>query len=238
MIRKLDLVEEALTEYLRLVHQTDTAVNSHAVKDAKKQLKRHMRNADSTKMDVQMTVSLVETQRDKFAHISPSELYDRQAFVTTSADRLNRAKTDMSGPAIKAKLMADERAKAMRRLEQRKAVNDNDDDDDQDVENNAFIADNQAQTSLLMQQQDDTLDELGDAVTRVGLMAENIGDEIGLQNKMLGEMEEDLTDAEEKLGLVMGKLAKFLKTKNKWQLSTIMFLCLVVLVLFFLVFAT
>jgi syntaxin 6 len=193
-----------------------------------------MRNAESTKMDVQMTVSLVETQRDKFAHISASELYERKAFLTTSADRLQRAKTDMHAPSIKAKLLADERAKSLRRQKQAAA---NDNDDDHDIENSAFIADNQAQTSLLMEQQDETLDELGEAVTRVGMMAENISEEIGLQDKMLGEMEEDLTDAEEKLGLVMGKLAKFLKTKNKWQLGTIMMLSLIALILIFLVFA-
>jgi hypothetical protein len=196
-----------------------------------------MRNAESTKMDVQMTVSLVETQRDKFAHISASELYERKAFLTTSDDRLQRAKTDMSAPSIKAKLLSDERAKSLRRQKQAAANNHDDDDDDHDIENSAFIADNQAQTSLLMEQQDETLDELGEAVTRVGMMAENISEEIGLQNKMLGEMEEDLTDAEEKLGLVMGKLAKFLKTKNKWQLGTIMMLSLIALILIFFVFA-
>lgn len=184
-----------------------------------------------------MTISLVETQN--LQHITPSELYERKAFLTTSTDRLNRAKTDMNVPAIKQKLLADERAKAVRRQQQAKAAAAVDDDDDDDLENNnAFLADNQAQTSLLMQQQDETLDELGDAVTRVGMMAENISEEIGLQNKMLNEMEDDLADAEEKLGLVMGKLAKFLKTKNKWQLGTIMILCLIVLILIFLVFAT
>ena len=86
-----------------------------------------------------------------------------------------------------------------------------------------------------MQAQDETLDELGEAVIRVGEMADNIHDEIGLQNKMLSDMEEDLSDAEEKLGLVMGKLAKLLKTKSKWHLGTILILSFIVLLLFFLV---
>ena len=46
-------------------------------------------------------------------------------------------------------------------------------------------------------------------------MAGEIHEEIGHQNKMLSELDEDLADAEEKLGMVMGKLAKLLKTKNK-----------------------
>lgn len=183
-----------------------------------------------------MTISLVETQKSRFAHIDASELYERKALVTTSQDRLGRAKTEMASDAIKNKMLEDERAKAERRMKQ--ANNKMDDDDDHDVENTAFIAGSQAQSSLLMQQQDETLDELGEAVTRVGQMAEHIHQEIGYQNKMLTNMEDDLADAEEKLGMVMGKLAKFLKTKDKWQLGTIVMLTLVVLILFFLVLTT
>jgi len=69
-------------------------------------------------------------------------------------------------------------------------------------------------------------------------MAENIHEELGQQNKTLGSLEEDLEDAEEKLGLVMGKLAKMLKTKSKWQLGTILLLSVVVVVLFVLVIYT
>ena len=198
-------------------------------------MKRHIRNAESTLKDVQMTISLVETQKSRFAHIDASELYDRKALVTTSQDRLGRAKSDMASDAIKNKMLEDERAKAERRM---KANNKNDHDHDHDVENTAFIAGSQAQSSLLMQQQDETLDELGEAVTRVGQMAEHIHQELGYQNKMLSDMEDDLADAEEKLGMVMGKLAKFLKTKDKWQLGTIIMLTLVALVLFFLVLTT
>jgi syntaxin 6 len=221
----------SLTLSLSLSYLQDTAVNTHALKDAKKQLKRHIRNAESTLKDVQTTISLIETQKDRFAHIDASELYERKALVTTSNDRLGRVKSDMNSDVIKQKILADERAKAQRRMKR-------DDDEEHDIENTAFIADSQAHTSLLLQQQDETLDELGEAVTRVGQMAENIHQEIGYQNKMLTDMEDDLADAEEKLGLVMGKLAKFLKTKDKWQLGTILMLTLVALILFCLVLTT
>ena len=209
----------------------DTAVNTHVLKDTKKQLKRHLKNAESTWKDVSMTVQLVEKQRDKFPHIDNSELYERRAFISTTKDRLGRAKAAMSAPEIKQKLLDDERAKAARRA----GMNDQ---SESDRENTAFIADTQAQSSLLMQQQDETLDELGDAVLRVGEMAGNIQEEIGQQNKMLDEMEEDLSDAEEKLGLVMGKLGKMLKTKDRFQLITIIILTLVAIIMFFLVIYT
>jgi syntaxin 6 len=228
LYRKLDLVEENLTEYLRIVHQTDTAVNTHALNDSKKQLKRHLKNAESTLKDVQMTISLVEQDRDKFSHITNGDLYDRKALVNTSQERLSRAKQDMHSTAVKSKLMEDERAKAMRRAALQ----------DDGREQTAFIADSAARTSLLMQQQDETLDDLDEAVVRVGNMATSIHQEIGQQNKILNEMDDDLADAEEKLGVVMGKLGKLLKTKDKCQLGTILALIVTVIVLFFLVIYT
>ena len=207
----------------------DTAVNTHVIKDSKKQLKRHMKNAESTLKDVQMTVQLVESQRDKFAHIDNSELYDRRTLVSTSQDRLTRAKHDMHSEQVKSKMMADERAKAMRRA----AL-----ESEAEKEQTAFIVDSAARTSLLMQQQDETLEDLDEAVMRVGNMASTIHDELGTQNRMLDEMDDDLADAEEKLGVVMGKLGKLLKTKDKFQLGTILCLTLTVVILFFLVIYT
>lgn len=197
------------------------------MKDAKKQLKRHIKNAESTLRDVQTTVQVVEKDRDKFAHIGNAQLYERKSLVNTSQDRLTRAKEELMSDSVKLKLLADERNKAIRRsgdgLLGAKT--------DRERENTSFIMDNQAQTSLLMQHQDDTLDELGEVVIRVGEMAGNIHDEITQQNKMLNEMEDDMADAEEQLGLVMGKLAKFLKTNDKYQLRMILGLSLTVLVL-------
>jgi syntaxin 6 len=212
----------------------DTAVNTHELKDAKKMLKRHIKNAESTLSDVQMTVQLIENDRDKFQEISDNELYERSSLVHTSRDRLNKAKEEMTSSAVKAKLLQDERTKALRRAGADSLGAKN----DAERMNTSFIVDSQARTSLLMQHQDETLDELDAAVTRVGHLAEHIHDEVGQQNKMLSEMEEDLADAEEQLGVVMGKLGKFLQTKDRFQLGTILALFFTVVFLFFLVVYT
>lgn len=198
-------------------------MNTHDLKDAKKQLKRHIRTAESTLKDVVMTVQVVENDRQKFSHIDENELYDRNNLVQTSRDRLSRAKDEMQSDSVKAKLLQDERAKAARRA----AVSET------TVKPRAM--DSQARQSLLLQHQDETLDELGDAVVKVGHMAETIHEEIGQQNKMLTDMEEDLENVEEELGMVMGKLAKFLQTKDRWQLGTIVCLSFTVVLLFLMV---
>ena len=261
--QKLELVDESLADFLRIVHETvrskgwtiikpvrygpldrptqlmhlsfvyplrqDTAVNSHEYKDAKKQFKRHVKNAESTWKDVRMTVQAVENDRQKFSHIDDAQLYDRQSLVNTSRERIGKAKEAITSESVKLKLLEDERKKAVRRSGDGLLGARN----DEERRNTSFVLDSQAQTSLLMEQQDETLDELGEAVVRVGEMAEGISEEIQQQNRMLDEFDEDLTNVEEELGMVMGKLAKFLKTKDKWQLRTICTLTLVIVVMIF-----
>jgi syntaxin 6 len=212
----------------------DTAVNVGEYKDSKKQLKRHLKNAESTLKDVSKMVHAIENDRVKFAHIDDAQLFERKALVDTSRGRINHAKDEMNSERVKNKQLFDERNKAVRRSGDGLLGATN----DEERQNTNFILDNQAQTSLLMQEQDETLDELGEAVTRVGEMAGAIHEEIGHQNKMLDELDRDMTNVEEELGLVMGKLAKFLHTKDPWQLRTILCLSLTVVILFFLVIYT
>jgi syntaxin 6 len=182
-----------------------------------------------------MTVQLVANDPEKFTHIDEKELYDRRSLVHTSTDRLHRARQEsLYSDAVKAKMLADERAKAVRRA----GADALGAKTDVERHNTNFIVDSQARTSLLMQHQDETLDELDAAVTRVGVMAENMNEEIDQQNKMLTELGDDLDNVEEELGIVMGKLAKFLQTKDRWQLGTILTLTITVLFLLMLVVYT
>ena len=93
--------------------------------------------------------------------------------------------------------------------------------------------------SLLLHQhqqhQEETLDHLTMAVTRVGTMADMIHEEIDQQGKMLDDMESDLIQTEEQLGIVMEKLSIFLGTKNRFQLCTIVILSITVIILLFLI---
>ena len=86
------------------------------MKDAKKQLKRHIKNAEATLSDLSMTVNLVESERERFGHIDDGELYDRRTFVQTSRERIDKCRREMSSETVKSKTMADERAMAARRV--------------------------------------------------------------------------------------------------------------------------
>lgn len=202
------------------------------MKDEKKQLKRHIKNAEATLHDVLTTIRMVEKNRAKFLEIDNEELSDRKYFIDTCKRRINQAKDGMNSQSIKTKMLKDQRSLTKRRLGLSNTHS------GEDNEENKFVENSQASAQLMMEQQEETLDELDGAVVRVSHMAENIHEELSHQNKMLDELQDDLQNAEEQLGLVMGKLAKMLKTKNKCHLGTIVILSIIVIVLFFLVIYT
>lgn len=229
--KQLELADEFLAEYLRAVDEIDTSLTFADCKDSKKQLKRQFKIAESTLRDVDATVQAVKNDRGKFPHIDDSQLYQRKSLIETSRSRIQHAKIEMNSEKVKKKILGNEKQKAIRRSRDGLLGAKN----DLERRNTNYILDSQAQSTMLMQEQDETLDELGDAVIRVGEMAEQIGEEIGQQNRMLEDLEEDMTNAEEELGLVMGKMAKFMGTKDRWQLRIILTLSLIVVVMFFLV---
>lgn len=240
LIKKLLLVEGQLERYLEVVQTTDTATNTHEVKETKKLLKRHLKAAESTLSDLETTIRVVERNRSKFPHISDEEVASRRSFVTDSQHRIQHSKDEMQSDEVKDKLLKDEKAKTARR----KALSNNTQhraatkSGHNDLRLQEEGESSRSETMLMMQQQDDTLDGLSSAVTRVSHMAGTIHEEIETQNKMLTELEDDLADAEEQLGVVMGKLGKLLKTKSRCQIGLILILSLIVLVLFFLVLYT
>lgn len=233
LLSKLDIVEDSLRHYERVVKHTDTSVNKAQVKEDKKQLKRHLKNAEATLHDVQTTVRMVEKNRAKFLDIDQEELSARKHFTEICKRRINEARDGMNSQSIKTKMLKDQRSLTKRRL----GLSNSQSIDDKNEES-MFIEDSHASAQLMMEQQEETLDELDGAVVRVSHMAENIHEELNHQNKMLNELQDDLQNAEEQLGLVMGKLAKMLKTKNKCHLGTIIILSIVAIVLFFLVIYT
>lgn len=239
LVKKLLLVEGQLERYLEVIQTTDTATNTHEIKETKKQLKRHLKAAESTLSDLETTIRVVERNRSKFPHISDEEVANRRSFVTDSKSRIQHSKDEMQSDKVKDKLLKDEQAKTARR----KALSNNNNQSkipqhDNDLRMQEEGDTSRSETMLMMQQQDDTLDGLSSAVTRVSHMAGTIHEEIETQNKMLTELEDDLADAEEQLGVVMGKLGKLLKTKSRCQIGLILILSLIVLVLFFLVLYT
>lgn len=68
-------------------------------------------------------------------------------------------------------------------------------------------------------------------MVNLGRIARTIGDEVKDQEKMLGDMEEGVSEAQGKMNANLAKIEKILKTKDKCQIGTIVALIVVFIVL-------
>lgn len=90
----------------------------------------------------------------------------------------------------------------------------------------------------ILRHQDDNLNSLGKSVSRLGHVAVHIHDEVDAQNKMLDDLDQDMENAKDSMNVVMYKMGKFLHTKDRCQIGTILLLSCILFVLFFLVLYT
>ncbi len=113
------------------------------------------------------------------------------------------------------------------------------DDDDHYDDNDDFIMSAVRSQQELMNAQDESLDQLGQAAGRLGVISMEISNELNEQNKMLDEMEVDLERADDNLAIVTKKTQDLIKKSGGCKyFSIIAVLSLVVVILFFLIIYT
>lgn len=87
----------------------------------------------------------------------------------------------------------------------------------------------------LLQEQDQGLEMLGKSAERLGQMSMQISEELGFQNKILTEMDEDLDEAYENLDVVTRKTKEFIRasggTKNFLIILTLIAVIVVLVLL-------
>ena len=64
-------------------------------------------------------------------------------------------------------------------------------------------------------------------------IALEIQDELEVQNRMLNEVDRDMDEASDAMGMMMGKLGKLLKTKDNCQIWSVIILTLTLIALIF-----
>eukprot|EP00953_Heterococcus_sp_UTEX-ZZ885_P012508 7177-Heterococcus_DN1.PRE.1 len=245
---KVAHVQTSHARYNALIEET-TASNSRKILDLNATLTKDLKSAESHLRDLKRTVEYVEKDRSNFSHIDDNELGDRKAFLNSQKRILNAVKADLESGRLQQKLdrdmlgFADRCTGMLQRLPsaaqkdqyRAKQKGDYGAKNADEKENTDFIHDQRANMQMHIARQDQDLEELGTHVDRVGERAAVINEEIRDQGRMLDSLDEDLTDATEKMGFVMGNMAKLLKTKDKFQIWTIAALAVILIVLVFLV---
>ncbi|GBF87781.1 hypothetical protein Rsub_00492 [Raphidocelis subcapitata] len=104
--------------------------------------------------------------------------------------------------------------------------------------NEAFLGDEQAKQQLIMRQQDVELEDIEQAVTRLGRVGLTIHEELESQGRMLDELGEDVDTTHSRLRATQKKIMDVIrKSGTNTQLGVIVFLVVVLVVLVVLTFS-
>lgn len=206
--------------------ETDTSSNSE-FKDVRKGLSKDIKAVDKEIKGLRDALDTVDKNRAKFSALKDGEIQSRRQFVNEMQNVVSEIKAGMDSPAVRRKLDADD-AKGRRgsNYEVHNAMQRAIDED-----NDRFVGDQRTQTRQIINQQDDSLEQLGAAVDRLHVAGKEINREVKEQNIMLDELGNEIDTAGGRMQQVQDALGKLLRTKDGCQIWTIVILTLILLIL-------
>lgn len=101
--------------------------------------------------------------------------------------------------------------------------------------NDDFIADQQQRQAMMKQETNQHLDMIGHHVSNLGVMAQTINVELDEQDRMIGDLDRDVDEAQASMNVAMKQMSKLLKTKDPCTIWTVIILIIILVILFILV---
>jgi hypothetical protein len=141
-------------------------------------------------------------------------------------------KSSIDSPAVRRKIEDDDRrGKNNNADDAYSALNPSNSSSSSTNDNAGFIKNQKLQTREMIDMQDKNLDQLGNAVDRLGEIGRTINTEIKEQDVLLDALGNEIDDASSKMNTVQGALEKLLQTKDGCQIWTIVILAFILILL-------
>jgi len=196
----------------------------------------HLRHAasaiDTDCKDLAQTIVIVEQNRARFPSISDSELASRKQFVETTLQTLATYNDQLRRAAQK--IANDNRRDLMpasnSRFSQAASSQQNREQDD-------YVASASQQQQTLIKQQDVVLEDMDQALARLGNISNDINAELVEQDAMLNEMDSQMDEAQGNFGIVLKKMDKLLATSDRGRICCILALFFVAVILLIIIFS-
>ena len=231
-------LKEKSTKFSDLLRNSDTA-NNPEFTVLRKGLLKDLKQTDKDISGLRHSIDLVSKSRAKFPLITDAELAGRREFVMSSAAAVAEVRAKIDSESARDKMAQDElHAKASYEMTDIATSQSNDRGGSAQKENSRFIKNQVAEQRYMLNEQDNALDTLGDAVDRLDHLGREVNTELKEQNLMLNELDDELDAAGNRMNVVQAQLAKLLKTKDGCTIWTIVILTVLFLLLLGLVVYT
>lgn len=203
------------------------------------ELRNSLRSIEWDLEDLEETISIVEKNPKKFK-IDDSELGDRRAFVERTKVSVRDMKEHLSSPHSRVRddnrksqkqslLSANGPSKPQNKYTRL--------ENEIERENQRYIDDTGSQQQLMISNQDEQIDNIGNSVGVLKNMSQQIGNELDEQAVMLDDFAHEMDNTETKMDNVMKKMAKVLHMSNdrrQWcAIGALLLIMVIVIILFF-----
>lgn len=229
--RRLDETRVKYDAWQYNLQNTNTAKNSTFARDTD-ELKSLITDLLEDTEQLGGTVQAVERDRSKFSHISESELASRRQFISSTIGALEGWRTEMGSSRTRGKINSDQRELLSRRKDGSGAGGDS---NRFTRANDDFIGDQQQRQAMMKQETNQHLDAIGHHVNNLGVMAQTINVELDEQDRMIGDLDKDVDEAQASMNVAMKQMSKLLKTKDPCTIWIVIILMVVLVILFILV---
>jgi len=200
-----------------------------------KNIKTAIRSIRVYLSDLDRTITIVETNRSKFKQISDEELASRKNFIAEMTALTTQSEDTLTSSTTKNKLDKDKRAVLMRDSKSDsgegpvaltpldKAIRRSTD---------SFVDDKRQTQLTLEKEQDIVLDDINEALSRLGDVATTITKELKTQEVLLDEVSGEVDEATDNMQRALKSIDKLLGKSDKGRICCIIILIITVIALF------
>ncbi len=169
------------------------------------------------------TIKIVEAKRSRFTNIDDEELESRRAFVSAQKSQIMRYQKAIEAPSVRKKREADKRkVDAMREV---------DDIELGSTEVSDPIGSQRQKQEMFEEKQDAVLDDMLTVLTRLGVGAKSIGNEVEEQKGLIGSLDDEIGQGTDRMSTVMRKLDKLLGASSGSKFCCLLLMLLMVIIL-------
>lgn len=210
-----------------LLENTNTAINDNFSQTTTK-IRHVLKIVRADIKDLAKTIEIVETHRARFKSIDDVELASRNKFVNEIRAHLDVVELDLDSDRTKRKLDKDAREALLEGSRKKKM----------DSAGRQVVQNEQQVQQRLREEQDEVFDDMISALKRLEETSTNIGTELNTHKELLGDMDQGLDQAGDNMTIVLRKMDRLLKKKDRFSWCCLISLAATAIVLLFIIIYT
>ncbi|KCV73442.1 hypothetical protein H696_00978 [Fonticula alba] len=219
-------VLEQRAQWNKLLGITDLANPTPHFTDLVNELQNNIETIEYDLQDLEETIVIVEANPHKF-RLAPGELAARRSFVANTRAVIQETRAELSGPKYQSKLAADKR-KALTQAAKSPGLLAR--EANQRATNERVLAEGGQDLQQIVKTQDLTLEKISSTVQNLRIVAEAIGEEVDLHNRMLDDLEADVENTTNRINHTMSSMTKVFKDA-KSNKSMLVIACLIITII-------